>query len=126
MKSNIFRNIIDFANDNLKERLCQIGEKNLRYNLNKWIKKGTFYILNNISENITLVQLMDTLGNVNHAINIVDYCIFDSNYDKELHLTRESLYLICYHSVIEEQVVKFEIVFYAVRYLCSPGNLKTE
>ena len=41
------------------------------YNLKKWVKKGTFDILNDISENFTLVKLMETLGNVNHAISIV-------------------------------------------------------
>ena len=36
-----------------------------------WNKKDDFDILNEISENVTLVQLMDSLGNVNHAISIV-------------------------------------------------------
>ena len=39
-----------------------------------------FDILNKISENVTLIQLMDSLGNVNHAISIVGHCIFESNY----------------------------------------------
>ena len=50
-----------------------------------WHKNDTFiYIINNISENITLVQLMDSIGNVNHDISIVGHWIFDSNYEKEL------------------------------------------
>ena len=43
-------------------------------------KKGTFDILNDISEKGTLVQLMESLGNVNNSISIVGYWIFDSNY----------------------------------------------
>ena len=43
---------------------------------------GAFDILNDMSENVTLVQLMDTLGNVNHAISILDDRIFDSNNEK--------------------------------------------
>ena len=60
---------------------------------------------------------MDTLGNVNSAISIVGNWMFDSNYEKSLRLTRESLDLICSPSVGEEQVVKTETLFYAVRYM---------
>ena len=66
---------------------------------------------------------MDTLVNVNHYISIVGYWIFESDYEKALHLARESLDLICYPSVSEEQFVRFEAVFYAVRYMLSPVNL---
>ena len=85
----------------MKDKLCKIGKHHLIYNPKKWKKKGDFYILNGISENVTLMQLMDTLGNVNHDISIVGYWIFDSNYKKSLHLTRESLNLIFYPSVGE-------------------------
>ena len=77
------------------------------------------------TKNFTLAQLMDTLGNTNHAIIIVGYYIFDSNYKKILCLKSESLDLICSPSVGKEQVVKSEKVFYAIRYMCSPGNLNT-
>ena len=36
-------------------------------------ENDAFDILNDISENITLVQLMESLGNVNHAISIVGH-----------------------------------------------------
>ena len=49
---------------------------------------GDFYILNEISEYVTLVYLMDTLLNVNPDISIVGYWIFDSNYEKSLFLTK--------------------------------------
>ena len=62
-------------------------EQNLRYNLNIWKKNYAFDILNEISEDVTLVQLMDSLGNVNNAISIVGHWIFDSNYKKSLYLT---------------------------------------
>ena len=42
------------------------GEQNLRYNLKIWNKKDDFGIINNISEYVTLLQLMDSLGNVDH------------------------------------------------------------
>ena len=49
---------------------------------------GSYDILTDISEHVTLVQLMDYLGNVNHAISVVGYWIFDSNYEKSLVLNR--------------------------------------
>ena len=61
-QSNIFRIIIYFSNDIMKERLHQIGKQHLRNNLKKWVKKGSFDILNEMSENITLVQLMDIIS----------------------------------------------------------------
>ena len=67
---------------------------------------------------------MDSLGNVNHAIVVVCSWIFYSNYEQALFLTRESLDLICSPSVGEELVVKLETVFFAVRYMWEPGNLK--
>ena len=66
----------------------QKGEQCLRYNLKIWNKKGDFDKLNDISENVTLEQLMDTLGNVNHAISIVRSWIFDSGYEISLSLTK--------------------------------------
>ena len=46
------------------------GEQNLIYNLTIQNENYVFDILNNISENVTLVQIMDSLGNVNHAISV--------------------------------------------------------
>ena len=68
-----------------------------------------------ISEHVTLVQLMDYLGNVNHAISVVGYWICDSNYEKALVFNRESLGMICAPSIDKEQVAVVETVFTAVR-----------
>ena len=75
--------------------------------------------MTDISEHVTLFQLMDYLGNVNHAISVVGYWIFDSNYKIALVLNRESLDMIFFPSVGEEEVAKFETVFTAVRYIFS-------
>ena len=64
------------------------GEQRLRYNLKLWHKNDDFGILNNISEYVTLVQLIYLLGNLNRAISIVGYWIFDSNYEKALCMTQ--------------------------------------
>ena len=64
------------------------GEQNLIYNMTIWRVNDSFGILNDISENVTLVQLMDPLGNVNHAISIVGNWIFYSNNKKAIFLTK--------------------------------------
>ena len=57
---------------------------------------------------------MDYLGNANHAISVVEYWIFDSNYKKSLVLNRELLDMIFPRSAGEEQVAMFEKVLYSV------------
>ena len=52
------------------------------FNITLWKLKVWFKIINDISENFTLLQLMDTVGNVNHAVSIVGYWIFYSNYKR--------------------------------------------
>ena len=83
-----------------------------------------FYILNEISEDITLVQLMDSLGNVNHAISVVGNWIFDYNYKKSLFLKQELLDLICSPSIGEDQVATLRSVFYSVRYIWAQIHIK--
>ena len=71
--------------------------------------------LEDISANVTLVQLIDSLGNVNNAISVVGNWIFDSNYEIALFLNRSSLVMSCAPSVGEEKNDIFEIFYYAVR-----------
>ena len=70
-----------------------LGDQRLHYNI-KFLKKGHFDILHEISENITLIQLIRSVGNVYHAVSIVVYLIFDSNYKKALLLKTDSLNII--------------------------------
>ena len=71
----------------------------MHYSLTKYKKKVSYDILSDISEDVTLVQLMDSLVIVNHDISVVGYCIFDSNYKRALVLNRESLDVIFAPSV---------------------------
>ena len=48
-------------------------DQRLHYNIDKWKVKSSFDFINGISENITLVQLVGTVGNINHAVIIVDF-----------------------------------------------------
>ena len=72
----------------MKNRREIKGEQNIRYNLTIWKKNDDFDMLNSISESVTLLQLVESLGNMNHAIIIVEHWIFDSNYKKALFLTQ--------------------------------------
>ena len=87
---------------------------------------GYYDILTDISEHIILVQLMNYLGNVNRAISVVGYWIFDSNYKKALVLNMASLDMICAPSVGEEQADKFKTLFAAVTYIHSDAQLKKD
>ena len=102
------------------------GEPKVHNILVKYKKKESYDIMKDISEHITLVQLMDSLGNVNHAISVFGNWIFESNYKKALVLNRESLYMICAPSVGKEQVAQFETVFTSVRYICFYALLKKD
>ena len=98
----------------------------MHYSLVKYNKKGSYDILKEIIEHVTLVQLLDSLGNVNHDISIVGSWIFDSNHKKALLRKRKSLDMICAPYVGEEQASEFETVFYAVRYIFFDARSKKD
>ena len=122
MKSEV-GNRIDYANDILK-KIKNVGEARVHYNLIKYKKMHVYKILEDISEKFTLVHLMDSLGNVNHAIIVVGNYIFDTKYGKALVLNRASLDMICAPSVGEEQGDIFETLFTAVIYIYNGAQLK--
>ena len=86
LQTKEFKSRIHFANYIMKNRIKINVEQNLQYNLTIWNKNYAFDILNDTSEDLTLVQLMDSLVNVNRYISIVGYWIFDSTYKKSLYL----------------------------------------
>ena len=87
----------------------------MHYSLVKYKKKGSYDILKYIDEHVTLVQLLDYLGNVKNYISGVGYWIFDSNYRRALVLNRKSLDIICAPSIGEEKADMFKTIFTAVR-----------
>ena len=101
-------NHIEYANEIMLNRKRNKGETRVHYKLMKYKKMGEYKILEDISESVTLVQLMDSLVNVNHAISVVGSWIFESNYEKALVLNKAPLDMICAPSVGEEQATKFE------------------
>ena len=56
-------------------------------------------ILKDISDHVTLVQLLDSLGYVNHTISVVGCWIFDSNDEKAIIIHRKYLDMIFAPSV---------------------------
>ena len=117
-------NRINFANEIMLNNKRNEGEARVYYQLIKYKMMGDYKILEDISANVTLVQLMDSLGNVNRAIGVVGNWIFDSNYEIALVLNRASLDMISGPSVGEVQNVIFEKVYYAVRYVFNEEKLK--
>ena len=79
-------NCIHDTNAILKNKNHIKGKPRVYYSLSKYKNKGSYDILINISEHVTLVQLIYSLGNVNHAISVVGYSIFYSKYEKALVL----------------------------------------
>ena len=63
--------IIRFENSIIVDKDIKKGKQHLCYKLEQWKKKGTFDMMKNIVDNITLVKLMDSLGNLNHAVSVV-------------------------------------------------------
>ena len=100
------------------------GEVRVHYQLIKYKNKGECKILEDIGANFTLVQLVDSLVNVNHAISVFGNWIFDSNYERALVLNRASLDMICAPSVGEEKNAIFEKVYYALKYIFNEEKLK--
>ena len=56
------------------------------YSLRKYKKKGYYDIMTYISEHVILVQLLDSLGNLNRAIIVFGYWILVSNLKQHLYL----------------------------------------
>ena len=64
------------------------GEARVHYKQIKYKNMGDYKFLKDISANVTLVQLMDSIGNANHDISVVVSWIFDSNYERALVLNK--------------------------------------
>ena len=118
-----FKNRFYFANDIITNRRKNKRENKLRSNLTIWEKNYAFDIIHDFSEDINLVQLMDSPENVNHAISIVGHWIFDSSYEKSLCFTQEFLYIICYPSIGKELTEMFQSIFYAVWDSWAPNHI---
>ena len=61
---------INFTNSIILYKARKFGNKHMNYNRGMWNKTGDYDILNNISEYVTLVQLMGSLDNLNHTVNV--------------------------------------------------------
>ena len=70
---------IKFSNKTMTYWVKNKAEKRRCYNVVRREKRGEFDILNDISDHMTLVQLIDTAGNINHVTSITVYWIFYYN-----------------------------------------------
>ena len=69
---------------------------------------------------------MNTVENVNHAVLISGFWIYDSDYKKPLPLIKESLDLIYYYYDGDEIYFEFKMVYYAVGCVKPKENSKCE
>ena len=83
---------------------------------------GTFDILNNINEHVSLVQLINSLSNANNTLSVVGKWIFDSNNEKALPLTIELLKISFACSDESQYFSNFQELFYAVIYVNPNGK----
>ena len=61
-------------------------------------KEGDLYSFSYISDNLTLLKLMDSIVNFNHSVGIVVKLVFNSNYNKAFLLLVELLNIILSYS----------------------------
>ena len=72
---------------------------------------SSVYAFNGIIDRVTLLQFMDSIENINHAVSIFAKWIFDSNLKKVLPLMVKYLNLICSSSDGENIFTFFEECF---------------
>ena len=124
-ESKSYSDIIQFSNDIMIETSVNKGEKHRCFKLLQWNKKLKSEVLNYISDHVTLVQFIDTVGNVNLAVPIDACWIFDYNYQMALTLIQLMLDMICFHSKdYDDMYAEFEMVYCAFRYVNPKENFK--
>ena len=60
------------------------GEKSIWYKLEHCKMSGKFETINDISDNVTLFQLIYMIGNVNHAVSISGTWMYNSNNENNI------------------------------------------
>ena len=83
-KSYGYYDVIIMFNAIILDQSRKKGEHSFCCKTNQWKINGSFEMLNYISEHVTLVYMVYTVGYNNHAVIIAENRIFDSNDDKSL------------------------------------------
>ena len=92
-----YKNRIDFAIDVLlaKKRVRKPNEPRLGLTIQEFKHVGQVNVLEYSYNGATIVQLEDILGNTSHCITIAGKWIFDSNFERGLPVSIESLHMCC-------------------------------
>ena len=85
MYQKYFITRVNYANNIINDNVRNKCDQQYQYTLNNGYKRGTSDIIYNMSEHVTLVKLVDTLVNINHAISIYGVWIYAEN-DKNIFL----------------------------------------
>ena len=90
------------------------NELKINYHIQEWNTFTTTYdILQNHSNYPTVCLLLDMAYRTDHCITVCGKCIFDSNLESALPLTKASLNYICSGNDTDE--ITFVGVFHAIR-----------
>ena len=102
----------------MTDRVRDKFEQHHNYKMVQWKKTVEFDILNDISDHVTLVQLIDTDGNVHHSVNINRCSLYKYNDKRALTLIKKSLDIM-YSTYKNEKGIyaEFKSVYYASRYV---------
>ena len=100
----------------MTDKVRNKGGKQHCYSLEQGKLASTFDIINDMSEYVTLVQLVDNPVNLSYAVAIPGVWTFDANYKRYLTLAKQSLGLICVSSRNDVLSAEFERLYKAVRY----------
>ena len=92
-----YKSRIDYAIDVVlsSKRVRSKGEARLGYQVQTYKHTDKFDVLAEPYNGATLLQLQDNLGNVQHSVCVARRWIFDTNFERALPLTMESLNLCC-------------------------------
>ena len=102
-QENGYTSIINFATVIMFHQEKNIGEQCLRFNIILWKNQGSFHAFNDISDHLTLLQLMDSIGIINNAVSIFGKWIFDSNLIK-IYCYRYNHLTSYYHLPMEKKL----------------------
>ena len=87
--------IVSYSNSIMTDNVRNKFYEHRRYEVKKRKRRNDFDIINDMSEYLTLIQLMDNLGNVSHAVTMSGVWIFITNKKRDTPLIIEYLALIC-------------------------------
>ena len=94
---DLYKTRLSYAKDVLSSsrRVRERGEPRLRYSIVEYTEKNKFNPVAEVYNGVTLLQLEDLKGSRNHCVTVAGRWVFDSNLERALPLSYESLHFVC-------------------------------